>query len=217
MQSKPFTLLSLIAVAALLAMVLQPHAQNWVAAQAKLVTLKAELADAQAQVQALREDNTELQQSVARRDRALSKAQDAQHQLTASLNAKPATVLCCVDGRLLLHFRNDSTTIEPFYDTALVDFADAVRTLPGAIVEINGYADHSGERDANLELSQERVQAVQERLRSLGLREVAFHTAATGTAAPFIKGSEEDANNAFFERRVELRLINAGSQQVSMR
>jgi outer membrane protein OmpA-like peptidoglycan-associated protein len=219
MQPKSLFTLSTVAAAALI-VVLQPNTQNWIDAQAKLASLQAQLTDSQAEVQNLLEDNTELQLTVARRDRALSKAQDQQRELAATINAQPAPVLCCMDGRLMLHFRDESTQIESFYDASLADFAEAVRALPGAVVEISGHADHRGEREVNLELSQERVHAVQERLRTLGLREVAFHTTANGDAAPLIQGSQgnvEDEANAFYERRVELRLVNAGSQQISMR
>jgi outer membrane protein OmpA-like peptidoglycan-associated protein len=214
MQTKSLFTVSTIAAAALI-VVLQPNTQNWIDAQAKLSSLESQLADSKAEVQTLQEDNTELQLTVARRDRALSKAQDQERQLTAALNEQPTPVFCCMDGRLMLHFRDDSTQIETFYDSSLVEFADAVRALPGAIVEISGHADHRSERESNLALSEERVHAVQERLRSLGLREVAFHTTANGDAAPLMR--DEDEANAFFERRVELRLVNAGSQQVSMR
>jgi outer membrane protein OmpA-like peptidoglycan-associated protein len=214
MQTRSLLTVSTIAAAALI-VVLQPNTRNWIDAQARLTTLESQLAESRAEVQTLQEDNTELQLTVARRDRALSKAQDQERQLAAARNAQPAPTFCCTDARLMLHFRNDSTRIETFYDAALVEFAASVRALPGAIVEISGHADRRSERGTALALSQERVHAVQERLRALGLREVAFHTAANGDAAPLMR--DEDEADAFFDRRVELRLVDAGSQQVSMR
>lgn len=215
MQRKSLTGLGVFAIAAAALMVVQPKTAAWFDAQAELAALESELANAQAEVMLLMEDNTELQLAVARADRALTKAQDQNRQLAAQINSKPSPVLCCTDGQMTLHFRSESTSIERFYDAALEDFAEAVSALPGAVVEISGHADQRGERESNLKLSQERVQAVQTRLRELGLREVAFHTTANGAAAPVTRGNAEE--NAFFERRVELRLVSGGSQQISMR
>jgi len=215
MLYKSFAVLGVLATAAVATALLHPATASWFDARAELAALEAQLAESEAEIQFLLEDNTELQLALAKRERALTKVQDQNRQLAEALNAQPAPVLCCMDGNLTLHFRSDSAEIEPMYDAALVDFAEAVSTLPGAVVEISGHADRRGERESNLTLSQERVHAVQERLRSLGLREVAFHTTANGAAAPITRRSDEES--AFFERRVELRLVSAGSQQISMR
>jgi len=215
MQRKLLTSLGLFTAVSVALVALQPKTEAWFDAQAELAALEAELVNKAAELMLLQEDNSELQLVVERKDRALTKVQDQNRQLAAEVNSQPAPVVCCMDGQLMLHFRSDSTVIEPFYDTALVDFAEAVSALNGAVVEISGHADRRGEREDNLSLSHERVQAVQTRLRELGLREVAFHTTANGAAAPIARGSNDD--NAFFERRVELRLVSAGSQQISMR
>ncbi|MDR2213391.1 MAG: OmpA family protein [Pseudomonadales bacterium] len=206
--------LAILSLGALSALGWHFSLQHRLAAEARLSALEAQLAAAQAQAQTLLEDNTELLLDVARRDRALDAASEERLQLLAQAKAQPAPVLCCLDGRVLLHFQGGSSAIENFYDAELTDFANAVRTLPGATVEISGYADRSSERETALELSQERVHAVRERLRALGLSEVDFYTSANGAATPLAQGATRDE---FFERRVELRLVDSGAQQISLR
>jgi sortase system peptidoglycan-associated protein len=116
---------------------------------------------------------------------------------------------CCSDTELSLHFKTGSAEIESLYDAKLNEFASLVKNLPEAVIEITGHADRRGETAANLALSQRRIQAVEARLRTLGVRNKSLQTSAFGESRP---ASDTDTlENNFFDRRVMVKVITAGN------
>jgi peptidoglycan-associated lipoprotein len=159
--------------------------------------LAANLDDSRDQLAYLQAANSQLQAQ-------LSESQNAQRNLVASISHQPAATACCGDSELVLHFRSNSSTVEDLYDDQLEDFVAYVESVPGAIVEIYGYADRRGEQTDNLWLSQERVQSVEKSLRDLGLSNFTYETTALGEGQP-VTDIETPENN-FFDRRVVLRV-----------
>ena len=104
----------------------------------------------------------------------------------------------------MLHFRSGSSAVESHYSAQLENFVGYVKSVPGAIVEIYGYADRRGEQTDNLWLSHERVQSVEKSLRDLGLRNFTYETTALGEGQPLT--AAESLENNFFDRRVVLRV-----------
>lgn len=122
------------------------------------------------------------------------------------LSAKPDTVECCQDTELSLHFKTGSTTIESLYQGKLAEFAALLQKMPDAVIEITGHADRRGETAANLALSQRRIQAVEERLRTLGVKNRALQTSAFGESRPATDA--DTLENNFFDRRVIVKVLS---------
>jgi len=134
-------------------------------------------------------------------------------QLASTGMEVPATFSCCADTELVLHFRSDSAAIEKHYRADLAAFVDTVLGIPGAVVELVGHTDKRGNADANLQLSRARLAAVESRLRELGLRNVLVETTALG--ARHAKGDLDSDEDAFFDRRVEVRVRAVERQLLS--
>jgi sortase system peptidoglycan-associated protein len=125
------------------------------------------------------------------------------------VNNKASVTACCHDAELSLHFKTSSTSIEPLYDKKLIEFIAFVNTLPEAVIGITGHADRRGDSDVNLGLSQQRVQTVEKKLKSLGLSNHALQISAYGESRPVSKTDSLEDN--FFDRRVVLKIISAGN------
>lgn len=120
---------------------------------------------------------------------------------------------CCSDSELVLHFRSGSSSVEGLYQDQLEQFVGYVQSVPGAVVEIYGYADRRGEHTDNLWLSQARVQSVEKALRDLGLKNFTYETTAHGESQPVT--ATDTAENNFFDRRVVLRVRNEQNEYLS--
>jgi len=119
--------------------------------------------------------------------------------------AREQTV-CCGDSELSLHFKTGSADIEPLYDSKLNEFAALVKKMPEAVIEITGHADRRGEDASNLALSQRRLQAVEKRLRNLGVRSRGIQTSAFGESRPV--SATDNFENNFFDRRVVVKVVS---------
>ena len=126
-----------------------------------------------------------------------------------SINNNPSVTACCNDAELSLHFKTGSISIEPLYEEKLTQFIAFVNTLPEAVIGITGHADRRGDSAANLGLSQQRVQAVEKKLKSLGLSSRALQTNAFGESRPASRIDSLEDN--FFDRRVVLKIVSAGN------
>jgi outer membrane protein OmpA-like peptidoglycan-associated protein len=132
----------------------------------------------------------------------------AQKNLVASTTVpQAATVACCQDSALTLHFRSNSSGIEPHYLPALREFVRLTNGLDSVVVEISGHSDRRGTDPVNLALAQQRVQSVEKTLRDMGLRQVRVETLARGEQQPV--SALDDPQGRFFDRRVQLRLRQA--------
>lgn len=145
-----------------------------------------------------------IQAANAQLQAQLSESQSAQRNLVASISHEVPAAACCGDSELVLHFRTNSSEVEDLYADQLEEFVAYVESVPGAIVEIYGYADRRGEQTDNLWLSQERVQSVEKSLRDLGLSNFTYETTALGEGQPVT--NIENLENNFFDRRVVLRV-----------
>jgi sortase system peptidoglycan-associated protein len=129
---------------------------------------------------------------------------EAQAQTTESNNSMTT---CCNDSELSLHFKTNSTTIEPLYEEKLIEFVALSNALPDAAIGITGHADRRGDSAANLGLSQQRVQALEKKLQKLGLSNKALQTSAFGESRPL--SANDTLEDNFFDRRVVLKIISA--------
>ncbi len=154
-----------------------------------------------------------MQAANAQLQAQLSESQTAQRNLVASTSHEVLSASCCGDSALVLHFRTNSSEVEKLYDDQLEEFVDYVESVPGAVVEIYGYADRRGEQNDNLWLSQERVQSVEKSLRDLGLSNFTYETTALGEGQPVT--ALDTTENNFFDRRVVLRVRNDGQKELA--
>jgi len=117
---------------------------------------------------------------------------------------------CCNDTEIALHFKTNSTSIEPLYEEKLIEFVSLVNSIPDAVIGITGHADRRGDSAANLALSQRRVQAVERHLKSLGLMDRSMQTSALGENRPLSKKDSLEDN--FFDRRVVIKITKSGKE-----
>ena len=165
--------------------------------QQELVAMQAEYRALQARYQ------------VAARNLQNARLQNASFEAEAArLTGRDNLAACCSDTELVLHFKSGSARIEPLYDEQLEAFAKLLTSLPEAVIEITGHADRAGDNGANLALSQQRIQAVERKLQSLGVRTGALQTSAFGESRPL--SESDNFENNFFDRRVQMRIVSAG-------
>jgi outer membrane protein OmpA-like peptidoglycan-associated protein len=169
--------------------------------------LKAQVEADRAELLALQEANADLQAQL------IASHNESGANLLATTSNQVPGVACCGDSALVLHFRSGSSDVEKLYDEQLEEFVSHVQSVPGAVVEIYGYADRRGEQNDNLWLSQERVQSVEKSLRSLGLKNFTYETTALGEGAPATP--TDTLENNFFDRRVVLRLRKDRNEYLS--
>lgn len=117
---------------------------------------------------------------------------------------------CCNDTEIALHFKTNSTTIEPLYEEKLIEFVSLVNSIPAAVIGITGHADRRGDSAANLALSQRRVQAVERHLKSLGIMDRSMQTNAFGENRPLSQSDSLEDN--FFDRRVVIKITKSGKK-----
>lgn len=143
---------------------------------------------------------------------ALSKELAQKNLVASTTTPKAVPAACCQDSALTLHFRSNSSGIEPHYLPALREFVRLTNGLDSVIVEISGHSDRRGADPANLALAQQRVQSVEKTLRDMGLRQVRVETLARGEQQPV--SVLDDPQGRFFDRRVQLRLRPAERQEL---
>lgn len=172
--------------------------------------LAAELESQQQALLAMQADYRALQAShqVALRNAEASRVRAVSLSQGARLQNQTVTT-CCKDTELSLHFKTASSSVEPFYNDKLVEFAAVVKEFPGTVIEITGHADRRGDSGTNLALSQQRVQAVERKLASLGVRNVSLKTNAFGESKPAT--ADDSLENNFFDRRVIVKLLGTGN------
>jgi outer membrane protein OmpA-like peptidoglycan-associated protein len=181
--------------------------------------LKAHLEQTRQELLVLQEKNSTLQQQLS----AARQAADSNLRQVASTSLYPAGLstafsegtsgMAFTGSELVLHFRSGSTGIESHYRQFLQDFVKAAALVPDAVVDIQGHADRRGDNSANLMLSQQRVKAVENELKALGLRNVAWNITASGEQEPVT--SEDSLESNFFDRRVILRVHSRNTELLS--
>lgn len=177
----------------MMATALDEEHQSMLALQAQYRALEARYQVAMKDVEQARQNNAALAEQ-SRRDQS-------------------RVFACCSDSELDLHFKTNSTAIEPHYQDKLAELAKLARELPNAVVEITGHADRRGDADANLALSQRRIQAVRDKLRALGVAPSSLQASAYGESRPLT--DTDTLENNFFDRRVVVKVTYGGSSLIT--
>lgn len=135
---------------------------------------------------------------------AMEELQNSRLQ-TVSLSGDTDSVLLG-DTSMVIHFRTNSTTIEPHYREQLATFANMAKAQPDVVVRLTGFSDERGDDQNNLTLSRQRVASVEKLLDSLGLN-TTVQTVAYGESRPVSAG--DSLEGYFYDRRVEITLYNS--------
>lgn len=104
-----------------------------------------------------------------------------------------------------LNFNRGSATILPSSFQSLDEFITYVEQRPNVLIQLEGHTDFAGNPDANLRLSQARVESVAEYLISHGVKKARIITKAFGGSQPLSTERTDEAKT--MNRRVEVRLI----------
>ncbi|MDT8399638.1 MAG: sortase-associated OmpA-like protein PdsO [Pseudomonadales bacterium] len=175
--------------------------------------LTASLAASKTELAALQEKNRSLEAQYAL---SQTGASAELHSIRFGDDAKPdattGSVNCCADTKINLHFKTDSSLIEPHYRENLQALAALGKKMPKATIEISAYADRRGSKEHNLQLSQRRVEAVRSALVELGMKTTSIHTAAYGASRPLTASESLEGN--FYDRRAEI-IIHSNRQFVT--
>ena len=90
--------------------------------------------------------------------------------------------------------------------SSLEEVVDLLQTEPDKKIRVEGHTDSSGEADSNLQLSDQRAQAVREALISLGV--ASDRITATGMGEDFPIASNDDEEGRARNRRVDVILLD---------
>lgn len=104
-----------------------------------------------------------------------------------------------------LIFSSGSNVIQRGSYSALDEFAAWLKARPSYIVQLEGHTDTAGNPDANMRLSQARVESVKEYIRKKGIKKARVLTKAFGGTQP-LSGERTDAAKRA-NRRVEVRVV----------
>jgi OOP family OmpA-OmpF porin len=105
-----------------------------------------------------------------------------------------------------LLFEQRKSEIDPQSFDELDEIVILLKENPKMVVQLEGHTDNSGNVKANLDLSQERVDAVKKYLTSKGVEKNRVKTKAFGGKQPISKAKTEAAKN--LNRRVEMRVLS---------
>ena len=115
-------------------------------------------------------------------------------------------------GQGSINFKTGSAKIAPEDQARLADLAQKAKDQTGYIIEVQGYADSTGNAAMNTKLSQSRAQAVIDYLVQHGVP-IRHITAPGAYGATDPKASNETASGRAENRRVDVKvLINKGIQ-----
>lgn len=110
-----------------------------------------------------------------------------------------------------IQFQPLSADIDPGSDTVLTQVAELLAQLPATGFEVVGYTDSVGDDQENLLLSQQRAQAVVDRLAALGIDAARMTSRGEGENNP-IADNSTDAGRAA-NRRIEFVFVGADLTQ----
>lgn len=115
--------------------------------------------------------------------------------------------------KLNLQFDVNSSELESFYQEQVTHLATLIQNSPNLQIHLSGHADRNGESSDNLILSQKRVSTVKAMLIEHGINENNIMTQALGENAPIV--TQQSLQNDFYDRRVELKIIQPDVEQVA--
>lgn len=104
-----------------------------------------------------------------------------------------------------LIFSSGSDVIQRSSYNALDEFASWLKARPSYVVQLEGHTDIAGNPDANMRLSQARVESVKEYIRKKGIKKTRVLTKAFGGTQPLSTDRTDAAKRA--NRRVEVRVV----------
>lgn len=112
-------------------------------------------------------------------------------------------------------FRTGSAELDAPMKQRLADLGAVVAQQPAITVDVNGFADPRGKKDANQQLSEARAVAVREALIEGGLRAERIQLAAHGESQSTALPGDQEAYA--WERRVSVAIRAAADGQVAKR
>lgn len=104
-----------------------------------------------------------------------------------------------------LIFQTGSSTIEPSSYIELNEVVVMLKNNPKMVIQLEGHTEIAGSAKLNLKLSQDRVDAVKNYLKSHGSDPSRIKTKAYGSTRPISRENTEEARS--MNRRVELRIL----------
>jgi len=107
------------------------------------------------------------------------------------------------DLQLDVFFLSGSTSVETFYIPRIDSISRMMQELPDIDVHLEGYSDRRGDKDSNLALSNERLDAVRDELIQAGVDASRIQTNAFGEQQFVSKPGDLEAYT--FDRRVVIR------------
>jgi OOP family OmpA-OmpF porin len=114
--------------------------------------------------------------------------------------------LLSILNQSIINFPTGSADIPVISRTLLQHAAKAFKQLPsGTVVEISGHTDNTGEAVANLQLSQQRAEAVRTELVQEGVDPSMLVAKGYGSAKPIADNDTEEGRLA--NRRIEYQVV----------
>ena len=103
-------------------------------------------------------------------------------------------------------FENNRTTITAASLTELNRLVSILKTQPALEIEVSGHSDSAGAEEHNMQLSEQRTEAVSSFLLKKGIVASRIHKQSFGSSRPSGSNDTEEGRNK--NRRVELKIIN---------
>lgn len=107
------------------------------------------------------------------------------------------------DLNLDVFFLSGSTTVETFYKPRMQTVARFMQVMPDIDIHLDGYSDRRGDKDTNLALSNERLNAVRDELEQAGIDADRIQMNAFGELQFVSRPGDLEAYS--FDRRVVIR------------
>lgn len=107
---------------------------------------------------------------------------------------------------MVVHFDSDSARISAQSDAILAKAATAIKAAPaGTRIEIGGHTDNSGDPASNMKLSQDRADAVKQRLIKHGVDAASVASVGHGQDQPVADNASEEGRAR--NRRIEFSVV----------
>jgi len=169
----------------------------------------AEAQAREAEARAREAEQARRQASVAEQARAAEQAKAAAlAKELASLKAQQTDrgLVLTVSGVL---FAAGKAEVSPGAQRSIDQLADFLKAYPRRNVQIEGYTDNSGDEDFNIKLSQQRADAVRDRLVEKGVAPQRIRTKGYGPKFPVVDNNSPGGRQQ--NRRVEVVVLEEGT------